>query len=499
MTTRTRQSPSGSPSRVSRNQILQAARLLYDHGMKQGDIAEQMGISQSYLARLLDRARSLGWVRIYVDADRNTELAAAIRERYPVLRRVEVVPVSADASTTALAVATCMANWLNETLDRDEERDAPTLRRIAIGGSWPMRLMLDQLDPRPNRLHICPTALTPQLGRQDRFTAPMLATLLAFRFGALGPANVRPPGSDAGHLYSGTFDQGDFRSLGDLQAALRAFESRPAFAEIREFWEHADIAFISCVRADGPYPDVQRRLGLLGLDPADVLRAGRALVANRVLDQTGAEVQLGPDTPTYEPVFPTPVLRRMVAEDVPHQRHVVLEAWGEARPRGAAGPARRTRERACVRRDRGGGPGRRGWIGLSTGRFLVRRSLVECGYLAAPRPRRWSGANLSASSMRNRETPPFLRLVKPEPEVGERTEAQEHKRATMNVISKFLVEASNNFGRIGMIEFGKGIPKELGLGHAAWDHRQRTFELAKELRAQLGISDEEWQEFLDEG
>lgn len=175
----------GPSSRISRRKILEAARRFYLHGETQTAIAEDLGVSNSYLARLLKDAREQGWVKIIVDADRETELAAALMAKYPHLVHCEVVPSGPTPESTARAIGTAMAMWLDDLLDRDEESGDPQIWNVAIGGAWPHQFMVDQLVRRRNRISVGPTALTPNPGRMERHTAPMLAAKLADRWGAL--------------------------------------------------------------------------------------------------------------------------------------------------------------------------------------------------------------------------------------------------------------------------------------------------------------------------
>jgi hypothetical protein len=57
----------GSPSRISRQQVIAAARRHFVDGVMQATLAAELGISPSYMARLIERARRDGYIRLVVE------------------------------------------------------------------------------------------------------------------------------------------------------------------------------------------------------------------------------------------------------------------------------------------------------------------------------------------------------------------------------------------------------------------------------------------------
>src|SRR5690606_29748717 len=113
----------GTPSRISRRAVLEAARRHYELGDTQAQIAADMGISGSYLARLLRQAKEAGWVRFVIEADRETELAAELMHKFPSLVHVEVIPDPPDPTIRLKVMprdlGIAMAGWFNNLLDND--------------------------------------------------------------------------------------------------------------------------------------------------------------------------------------------------------------------------------------------------------------------------------------------------------------------------------------------------------------------------------------------
>ncbi|MBI4438191.1 hypothetical protein HY631_04535 [Candidatus Uhrbacteria bacterium] len=323
----------GPSSRIPRRKVLEAARRFYLHGETQTAIAADLGVSNSYLARLLKDAREQGWVKIIVDSDRETELAAALMAKYPHLVHCEVVPTGSTPEDTARAIGTAMANWFDELLDRDEESADPQVRKVAIGGAWPHQFMVDAVVRRRNRVSVGPTALTPSPARMDRYTAPVVAAKLADRLGALGAGSATPPGSSrTGFLYSPTFKP-PRDSLPALQRFFEDIKKDPDYRAMLDFWMDVDVAFLSVVAPQWRYSDVHDRLSALGLSTQNLIdRGATAVVANRFLDGNGRDVPLAEGVPSYEVAMPTEAIRAVMerhAASGGRRGFVVLDAWGE--------------------------------------------------------------------------------------------------------------------------------------------------------------------------
>ncbi|NUQ16425.1 MAG: hypothetical protein HUU33_14020 [Flavobacteriales bacterium] len=329
-----------SAQKISRNAVLQAARRHFIEGETQAAIAEDLGITAGYLARLLKGAREQGWVKIIVDSDRETELAAALMARYPHLVHCEVVPSGPTPEATARAIGTAMSMWFDDLLDRDEESGDPQIWKVAIGGAWPHQVLVDQVVRRKNRISVAPTALTPNPAKIERYTAPVVAAKLADRLGALSPANASgQEGERRGFLYSPTF-RPPIGSLDELRTFFAEIENDPDYQVMLDFWRDTDVVFasVSSVRADGGYGDMRNRLASIGLSAQPLIDRGAvAVMSNRFLNADGDDVPLAVGMPpSYEVVIPTDAIRGAISGDrrgASRRGFVVLDAWGELEPR----------------------------------------------------------------------------------------------------------------------------------------------------------------------
>ncbi len=77
----------------SDNLLVETARLYYEHGLNQRQIAKRLGISRPGVSRLLQTARKKGIVKIEIidPAEHGTQLEHALKERFA-LKKVVVVP-----------------------------------------------------------------------------------------------------------------------------------------------------------------------------------------------------------------------------------------------------------------------------------------------------------------------------------------------------------------------------------------------------------------------
>lgn len=77
----------------SDTQLVEAARLYYEHGLNQRQIASRLGISRPGVSRLLQTARERGIVKIEIidPAEHGTRLERLLKERFA-LKKVVVVP-----------------------------------------------------------------------------------------------------------------------------------------------------------------------------------------------------------------------------------------------------------------------------------------------------------------------------------------------------------------------------------------------------------------------
>lgn len=317
----------GMYSKLSREKVLEAAIRHYHHGESLGAIGEGLGISGSYLGRLLKAAQERGDIRVHIASRTETEMAAELLRRYPALRRAEVVPRGETPEATARAIGMLAGSWLDSEIETDEERDPKQVWNVAIGGAWPHRFLVQEVGPHPNRVSVGPTALTPASGRMDRWSAPVLATWLAQRLDALTPGDRGPvPGERTGFLYDLTADppRSSLAALRDWYAELG---ERPGYREMLAFWSRCDVVFVSAVGVDHAYKDVVDRLGVLGLNIDEMKARGAvALVANQFVNAAGELVPLADGVPSYEPAIPVDTIKKIARREL---GWVALDAWGE--------------------------------------------------------------------------------------------------------------------------------------------------------------------------
>jgi biotin operon repressor len=62
-----RAGPSGKPSRISRRQVIDMARRHFEGGELQVELARELGISASYMARLIENLRKSGHIKVIVN------------------------------------------------------------------------------------------------------------------------------------------------------------------------------------------------------------------------------------------------------------------------------------------------------------------------------------------------------------------------------------------------------------------------------------------------
>lgn len=331
----------GPSSRFTRREVVRAARRYYDLGHTQAEIAKDLGVSGSYVARVLQRAREQGWVRIFIEDDRESELAAAIQERFPHIIHAEVVPSGSSPEDTARSIGMAMATWFDDLLDRDEDSPERAIHNVAIGGSMVHGQFVQRVGTRKNRISVGPTALTPTGTKVARFTSPMLAQQLALRLGAISPGDSMPPPSERqGYLYGPSRFLPPDGSLAELAAWWLQTESDPEFRAMEGFWSRIDVAFVSIVGIDWIYDDVRRRLANLGVS-VDALRAAGAIavLANQFIRPDGTAVPLADGVASYEPAIPAAHLRAVAERGTERSGEaglVVLDLWGS---RAAADPA----------------------------------------------------------------------------------------------------------------------------------------------------------------
>lgn len=330
-----RETGPGPKSRLTKRQIMQAAARYYVQDEKLRDIADDLDITASYLGRVLKTAKERGWIQIRLAADHEAELEARLQARFPMLKHVTVVPSQPNKEEGARVLGTEMAIWFDALLDDDEASGDPQIWNVAIGGGMAMTAMVDAIVPRPNRISVGPTALTPELGQIERNTAGSNAVALAWKLRAMGPGDrvgLKP--SRRGYRYGGTVDPPD--TAPELAAWFQRLPTRPGYADLLRFWSGLDVAFVGVTFPEWGYHETRARLTKLGSSPEDLKARGAVTsVANRLLDAQGKDVHVAPGIPSHEPAIPTELLRGVVAKhELSGGRRglVVAEVWGDRAP-----------------------------------------------------------------------------------------------------------------------------------------------------------------------
>ncbi|MCR4950964.1 MAG: hypothetical protein K6A40_06545 [Solobacterium sp.] len=157
--------------------LVEVARLYYEAGMNQDDIAKKMGISRSYVSKLLFEAKSSGIVQISIHnpALTESEQERIIREHYH-LRKV-IVADSKVEDNSANVVAKRAADWLNEIVKNNDI--------IATGWGRTLYLLSKNLQKRDDLSGIKTVSLFGQQSvmRQNVYVTEGL-TLMTNAFGA---------------------------------------------------------------------------------------------------------------------------------------------------------------------------------------------------------------------------------------------------------------------------------------------------------------------------
>ena len=137
-----------NPNSLTRKDIqaIEAARLYYQSGQSQHEVAETLGISRPTVSKLLQHATDAGFVRITIHDPRDDQstLAETLRARYGLSEvRVTASPANGDIHTLRQNIGAAGARLL-EALVRDGD---------SIGVEW------------SNSIHAMAQALQPQLRR----------------------------------------------------------------------------------------------------------------------------------------------------------------------------------------------------------------------------------------------------------------------------------------------------------------------------------------------
>jgi len=109
------------------SQLVEAARLYYEHGLSQQDIARKMSVSRPGVSRLLQAARQQGIVSIKIKDPQaaGTRLEAQLQKKYK-LKQVIVVPDDGDYRLVQRRLGQAAVSLLNDLLENG----------LTLGVSW---------------------------------------------------------------------------------------------------------------------------------------------------------------------------------------------------------------------------------------------------------------------------------------------------------------------------------------------------------------------------
>lgn len=156
--------------------IVRVARLYYEDGLSQQEIAAEMQLSRSTVSRLLERARKEGFVEIQVinPYDHDQDLARSLQRRFNPKACI-ITPTGVSARTSRRAIGLGVADLLNDILKAGD----------VLGFSWgatlyEMDINLNGVTPRG--LQVVP--LFGGMGQLPRqFQVNELASMVAQAFG----------------------------------------------------------------------------------------------------------------------------------------------------------------------------------------------------------------------------------------------------------------------------------------------------------------------------
>ncbi|MCU1676424.1 MAG: transcriptional regulator, DeoR family [Frankiales bacterium] len=271
--------------------LTKVARLYYEHGLRQPQIAEQLHISQPRVSRLLKQASELGIVRttVLTPAGVFSELEEEIERKYGV-RSVVVAEAGGDDASILRALGGAAAVYLETTLTGGD--------RIGIS-SWSASILstVDAMRPRPTRVA---EEVVQVIGGVGNATSQVFATRLADRLAQLtGATAVFLPAPGLASSPAARQTLLDDRHIADvfakfprltlLLAGLGSLEPSPLLLESGNATAHDDQEMLRkrgavgdiCLRffdEDGNHVDSPLDGRVLGID-TDTLRAVPRVVA----------------------------------------------------------------------------------------------------------------------------------------------------------------------------------------------------------------------------
>jgi DNA-binding transcriptional regulator LsrR (DeoR family) len=209
------------------------ARMYYERGIRQPQIAAQLSISQPRVSRLLRQATELGIVRttVTMPAGVHTDLEDKLEERYG-LRDAVVVDAGGAAGNVLPALGTALADYLDVTLTNGHLIGVSSWSETLIAG-------VDVMRPKSTRVAERIVQIVGGLGDP---AVQRLATHLTGRLADLtgaDPVFLPTPG------------------LVSTPAARRALTKDPSVVEVTELWPKLTDALVGIGSLE-PSPLLQR-------------------------------------------------------------------------------------------------------------------------------------------------------------------------------------------------------------------------------------------------
>lgn len=254
--------------------MVRVARMYYEQGQRQPQIAEQLHISQAKVSRLLKRAEELGIVRVTIHEPLGgySDLEEALVARYGLADAVVAETNQGDDAAELSTIGAAAASYLGEVLLGHE--------RIGIS-SWSATLlaMVNSMSPSQRPVADSVVQVIGGVGEPNaQVQATRLTERLAFLTGA-SPLFLTAPG---------------FVTSPELRSAILA---EPYVQDVAEAWQDLSI-LLAGIGSLEPSPLLQQSGNALPNDDQFQLRSLGAVgdVCLRFFDATGDAVRSGIDS-----------------------------------------------------------------------------------------------------------------------------------------------------------------------------------------------------------
>ncbi len=161
------------------------ARMYYERGARQAEIAEELHVSQSKVSRMLARAADVGIVRttVMVPAGVHTDLEAALELKYG-LNEAVVVDVTGTEPEISSALGSALASYLEATL---------TGREVVGISSWSATLLSAAAAMRRSRSRVVDQVVQIVGGLGDSRVQVQASRLISLFAAATGAEQVLMP------------------------------------------------------------------------------------------------------------------------------------------------------------------------------------------------------------------------------------------------------------------------------------------------------------------